>query len=114
MIEDTIAVGIPVWKKMIEDAGGQWVGVQMPIFGDGGDGDRDPVVLFLTPFSSNPVYLSIYQITEDNVKQKLGIPTVSKRTRINFTQLKERMEQIAATLRDIAYQIDEELKNAEK
>lgn len=79
-IEDTIATGIPVWRKMVENAGGQWVGVQMPIFGDGAGIDRDPVVLFLTPFSSNPVYISIYHITEDDVKQKLGVPVKHKKT----------------------------------
>src|SRR4029077_18638703 len=123
MIEDTIAEGIPIWKRIVEDAGGLWVGVQMPIFGDGAGIDCDPVCLFSASHSKTPMYLSIYDMTEENVKQKLGIPTVSKKTR-NSSRLKmilDELHKVAKEIEirgdeveDLARQIQEGLKNAEK
>jgi hypothetical protein len=115
MIEDTVAEGIPIWRRMIEDAGGQWEGVQMPFFCDEGAGSREPICLFLAPFSRNSLSLPISQMTENNVKQKLGIPNVSKQTQFQkMEELQKRIGGMTAALRDIAYQIDEEIKNAEK
>ena len=75
MIEDQIAVGIPIWKKMVEDLGGRYEGVQLPF-----DQlqDAEPYVFFYAPNSNNVLGLPISHMTEDNVKQKMGL--VSKKT----------------------------------
>lgn len=108
-IEDRVAEGIPVWKQMVEEAGGRYDGVQLPF------GDAEPLVLFWAPFSSNPISLPVSQMTEENVKHKLGIKTVSKKTHVNLTRLDELVAKLRGTLDAAAVfaaQIEEEIEKS--
>ena len=106
-LEELLADNIDKWRAMVTELGGQWVGVQQ------GFQDVEPFVLFVAPHSMSPIGVPVSQMTLDNVKQKLELraKSVSKKT---HSDLKARLSQIAAILRDIADQIDEEIQHAEK
>ena len=116
-IEDRVAEGIPVWKQMVEEAGGRYDGVQMPLCAglDILEEPPEPLVLFWAPFSSNPISLPVSQMTEENVKHKLGIKTVSKKTHVNLTRLDELVAKLRGTLDAAAVfaaQIEEEIEKS--
>ena len=118
-LEDLLAENIDKWKAMVTELGGQWVGVQQ------GFQDVEPFVLFVAPSSMSPIGVPVSQMTLDNVKQKMGLKSVSKKTQnVDAARLKTilanlfasacELDNVANDVREYVRQLEEELKNAEK
>jgi len=67
-MEDMHLEHIDRWRKMVEDAGGLWVGVQQSFDAVA----VEPLVVFSDPISKNLRALSVSQMTPENVAGKLG------------------------------------------
>lgn len=117
-IEDIIAVNIPIWRTWVEENGGNYVGVQMPIFCDGG-ADDGPQIMFTRANSTQLLSLPVEGLTQDMIINKLGrkVTKFQQIELVNFTRLGELVARLRGTLdaaEVFAAQIEEELKNAEK
>lgn len=69
--KDMVLHRIAQWKKIVEDAGGVWIGLQES-FSSGFDTYSEPLAIFRRTDSSHPLALSISQMTEENIQEKLN------------------------------------------
>ena len=111
-IEDLISENIPIWRAMVTEAGGEYVGVQMPLVSLC-DKDDEPRVIFTRAGSTTLLSLTVSAITQEAVNQKLG-KKVTPVHLVEIEKVKFTLRIIAARIRAVANEIEEEINNAEK
>jgi hypothetical protein len=117
-IEEQIMQSITIWRSMVENSGGQWVGVQMPIFCDGGY-DDEPCIMFTRVNSTTLLSLPVSKITQEAVDEKLGRGEQRGRNVTKFQKMENQLHQALAQVDDAISalhtirEIIEEIQNAD-
>lgn len=116
VIEDLVVTNIDKWKQMVVDAGGQWVGVQLPFLTTDPSEQGQPLCLFTGPNSANPQALRPFEMIPANVAKKLNISKTKPSLEQEFRAILDIVQEARDTankLNHLADIIEEEI-NAKK
>lgn len=103
-----------IWRKMIEELGGTWVGVQTG-FSAAWDPlslseDPEPLIMFTRVGSTTLLSIPVSKMTPEAVAEKLG-KKVTPVQEVESVQVRQFMKATAIRLRILADEIEEEMKN---
>ena len=102
--EDFISINIDKWRAVVEENGGIWLGVQQSF----ADDQFNPMIVFRAVDSTTVHGVSINEFSEEKVRAKLhplSEPKVDK-----HQKLVSLMQRVAQELRNLAIDIEEEIK----
>jgi hypothetical protein len=105
------------WWQMIEELGGEWVGVQ-----EGFSSEMDPtftyepMAVFYAPKSRKPIYLAVSKMTRGNVMNAMGIADKAPESDTvgHLEHAAKRLRNLAQQLTLTADEIKEEIKCLKK